>query len=206
MSDRKEHILAKIQKGKEKAKLWNVPFDSTEKSYFKVSNEDLIQQLKSALDKINANLIVVSNLEEQSHILLKLFSNTLVVCKDTELQSLLEKEKISFSSKIDKSTNPMGFIACDYLVARLGSVLTTSAINSGRELNIFPEHQVILARKKQLVYDIEDAIAAIKTKYPSLPSMISFATGPSRTADIEKTLILGAHGPKKLTIIYQNFD
>jgi len=50
-----------------------------------------------------------------------------------------------------------------------------------------------------LVYDIKDAIGSMKEKYQdNLPSLITLATGPSRTADIEKTLVVGVHGPKEV--------
>jgi L-lactate dehydrogenase complex protein LldG len=52
-----------------------------------------------------------------------------------------------------------------------------------------------------LVNDLKQALAGIKQKYAdNIPSMISVITGPSRTADIEKTLIMGAHGPKEIYV------
>jgi L-lactate dehydrogenase complex protein LldG len=50
-----------------------------------------------------------------------------------------------------------------------------------------------------LVYDIKDALQLMKEKYNgNLPSLVTLATGPSRTADIEKTLVVGVHGPKEV--------
>ncbi len=76
-------------------------------------------------------------------------------------------------------------------------------MQSGRRLMIFPPVHIVIANASQLVTDIKDGLAGIKLKYPSiLPSSITLITGPSRTADIEKTLVLGAHGPKELYVFY----
>jgi len=94
-----------------------------------------------------------------------------------------------------------GITACEALVARTGSVLLSSRLASGRSLSIFPPVHVVVAYSDQLVEDIEEALSNLTTKYgSSLPSMISLVTGPSRTADIEKTLVLGAHGPKEVYV------
>jgi L-lactate dehydrogenase complex protein LldG len=51
----------------------------------------------------------------------------------------------------------------------------------------------------QIVYDIKDAMQAAREKYgAAYPSFLTLATGPSRTADIEKTLVVGVHGPKEV--------
>jgi L-lactate dehydrogenase complex protein LldG len=94
-----------------------------------------------------------------------------------------------------------GITACDLLIAQTGSVLVTSRTAGGRALTVLPPHHVVLARASQMVGGLPDAFAWIKDTYgANAPSMISFITGPSRTGDIERILVLGAHGPKKLTV------
>ena len=90
---------------------------------------------------------------------------------------------------------------CEALIARNGSVMVSNQNAAGRRLSIFPHHHIVIARPGQMVLDLKDAFAVLKNKYGSqIPSMISTITGPSRTADIEKTLVLGAHGPKELFV------
>ena len=95
-----------------------------------------------------------------------------------------------------------GMTECELLVAQTGSVCVTSAHAGGRVLSVLPPHHIVLARQNQLVTDLTEAYASLAAKYRSnYPSMISFITGPSRTGDIERILVLGAHGPKRLTIL-----
>lgn len=97
---------------------------------------------------------------------------------------------------------PAGITECDALVAQTGSVLMTSRSAGGRALSILPPHHIVLARRGQLVADLTAAYEVVRLKYaPHYPSLISFITGPSRTGDIERILVLGAHGPKRLTIL-----
>jgi L-lactate dehydrogenase complex protein LldG len=94
-----------------------------------------------------------------------------------------------------------GLTECDALVAQTGSVLLTSRSAGGRALSVLPPHHVVLARRQQLVRDLPEAFTVLKKRYGTdYPGFISFITGPSRTGDIERILVLGAHGPKKLTI------
>ena len=95
-----------------------------------------------------------------------------------------------------------GLSECDALIAQTGSVLVSSRSAGGRALSVLPPHHVVLARREQLLADLPAAFVLLKRKYNSnYPSFISFITGPSRTGDIERILVLGAHGPRKLTIL-----
>ncbi|HVM49806.1 MAG TPA: lactate utilization protein [Candidatus Acidoferrum sp.] len=95
-----------------------------------------------------------------------------------------------------------GITECDALVAQTGTVVVTSRSTGGRALSVLPPHHVVLARRAQLVADLPAAFEALKARYgANYPSMVSLITGPSRTGDIERILVLGAHGPKKLTIL-----
>ncbi len=123
-------------------------------------------------------------------------------CMDEALKSFLKNGGISFTSEeADFKNMQVGITRCEYLIARLGSVMVSSKQASGRRLNIFPESHIVLAYSSQLVPDIKDALKNIRKKYENnFPSLISVISGPSRTADIEKTLVMGAHGPKDLYV------
>lgn len=91
--------------------------------------------------------------------------------------------------------------SCEALIARTGSILVSSSTRSGRRLSVYPEKHIVVAYAGQLHADIRDGLAFVREKYhPNFPSMLSLVSGPSRTADIEKTLVMGAHGPKEFIL------
>ena len=96
---------------------------------------------------------------------------------------------------------PVGISACEALIAQTGSVLITNRGCGGRALSVLPPHHIVIATMDQLLPDMLAGFDVIKDRYgDSPPSLISFITGASRTGDIERILVLGAHGPKRLTI------
>ena len=106
-----------------------------------------------------------------------------------------------YSTDTDFLNAEVGITLCEFLIARNGSILISNGNKSGRRLSIYPHVHIVIAYTSQLVLDLKDGFKLLKQKYPDfLPTMISNITGPSRTADIEKTLVLGAHGPKELYV------
>jgi len=125
-----------------------------------------------------------------------------IYCWEPALQEVLSRfEYPYYETDKDFEQADVGFTLCEALIARNGSILLSNGNMAGRRLSIYPPVHIVLAYTSQLVVDIKDGLKLIKEKYgANLPSMISNVTGPSRTADIEKTLVLGAHGPKELFV------
>lgn len=125
-----------------------------------------------------------------------------IYCWEPALQELMDKYGYPYYAT-DKSFEQaeVGFTLCEALVARNGSIMLSNGNLAGRRLSIYPAVHIVLAYSSQLVPDLKDGFSLLKQKYGTrLPSMITTITGPSRTADIEKTLVLGAHGPKELFV------
>jgi L-lactate dehydrogenase complex protein LldG len=126
----------------------------------------------------------------------------LLYCSDPVLQHLLKENGIPFSSDPSGINEVrIGITRCENLIARYGSVLTSSQVSLGRKIIAIPEIHLVVGYTSQLVTDIRDALKLLRKKYVNgFPSMVSLITGPSRTADIEKTLVMGAHGPRDLYV------
>ena len=96
---------------------------------------------------------------------------------------------------------------CEALVADLGSVLVSSAQSGSRQVFPFAPVHIVLASASQIMPNADEAMNHTLARYGNhIPSFISIITGPSRTADIEKTLILGAHGPRSLYVLISEKD
>jgi len=95
-----------------------------------------------------------------------------------------------------------GVTTCEALVAQTGSVLVSSATCGGRALSVLPHVHVVVATADRVVPTLGEALDAARVRHAGrLPSMLSLITGPSRTGDIERILVLGAHGPRELLVL-----
>jgi L-lactate dehydrogenase complex protein LldG len=86
-------------------------------------------------------------------------------------------------------------------VAETGSLVLLSSMNSPTSLNFLPDNYLCVLRRDHIVRHIEDVWDQIRQQANQLPRAINFITGPSRTADVEQTIQLGAHGPRRLHVI-----
>jgi len=125
-----------------------------------------------------------------------------IFCTDQIIANELSNYNIKITNSPEefKSVN-VSISSCDFLISRFGSVMVSSGLGLGRQIFVFPETLVVIAKVSQVVPELKDALVGIKKKYVNnFPSQITVITGPSRTADIEKTLVMGAHGSKNLYV------
>ncbi|MCX7868934.1 MAG: LUD domain-containing protein [Terrimicrobiaceae bacterium] len=95
-----------------------------------------------------------------------------------------------------------GLTACEALIAQTGTVLVSSKTCGGRNLSVLPPAHIVIARENQMTADLSEAFELARAAHGGgWPGMLSLITGPSRTGDIERILVLGAHGPKQLHIL-----
>jgi L-lactate dehydrogenase complex protein LldG len=200
----KELMLKKIRKALLEKR--DIPYLNLEESPVYKKNEELLEVMfAEELTLVSGNFIFCENGIDFVENILELadkFKWRKIYCWEPELQELLGEYGFPFyETDKDFEMAEVGITLCEALVARNGSVMVSNKNAAGRRLSIFPHHHIVIARTGQLVLDLKDAFQLIKTKYGNdLPTMISTITGPSRTADIEKTLVLGAHGPKELFV------
>jgi L-lactate dehydrogenase complex protein LldG len=160
---------------------------------------------KENLEKVNGFVHLFSSEEELFSELKKFLSSykkEVVFCNEDEISNRLNAFEIQFQQTSELTTEiEVGITGCEFLIAHTGSIMVSSAQKGGRQMFVYPPLHIVIGKKNQLVDYLEKAYEGIHGKYKeNFPSQIALITGPSRTADIEKTLVLGAHGPRELRV------
>ncbi len=88
-------------------------------------------------------------------------------------------------------------------IAESGTLVLTSGPDNPTSINFLPEAHIVVLKESDIVGDYETMWDALREAHGrrTMPRTVNFVTGPSRSADIEQTLLLGAHGPRKLHIL-----
>ncbi len=202
MTSSKEHILKKIKQALH-TKV-PVPFltNANTAELFQPSIKELEIEFAEHFTGLQGKFSFCTDQQElasQLTALIKARNWENVFCKELAFCELLKANGFDKDFSTDIASCDVSITGCEYLVARTGSMILSSASLSGRTTSVYAPIHICLAKTNQLVYSIDQALIGITEKYgTNIPSMISLATGPSRTADIEKTLVVGVHGPKEV--------
>ena len=95
----------------------------------------------------------------------------------------------------------LGVTGCFCAVAETGTLVFTTGAATPTASMLLPDTHVCVVRADQVVSGLEEAFARVRDVHGKLPRAINFVSGPSRTGDIEQTIVLGAHGPFRVHIL-----
>jgi L-lactate dehydrogenase complex protein LldG len=202
ISPSKENILKKIRKALSHSTPLPFPQSEGNQSVFPPLEQEPEVEFAEQFTKLQGKFIYCINQQEfafQLSSLVKKQDWQKVYCVEDRLVAPAATQLNGRIVKTGLADCDVSITGCESLVARTGSIVMSSAQPTGRTASVYAPVHICIAYTKQLVPDMKDALQVAKDKYGSnLPSLLTFATGPSRTADIEKTLVVGVHGPKEV--------
>lgn len=206
MSTAKENILKKIRTALSQEKV-AMPFPEAEKitDFFSADDMGIEEKFATEFMALGGKFVYCADEKElisQLDALRDTMQWQQMHVRDSFLQQLFQEHQLSHIQSTQQLENiEVGISLCECLVARTGSVILSGGQEYGRTLPVYAPIHITIAFADQIVYNISNAIELLKQKYhQQLPSLISLTTGPSRTADIEKTLVVGVHGPKEVYV------
>lgn len=202
VSPSKENILKKIRKALSHSTPLPFPQSEGNQPLFPPLLQEPEIEFAEQFTKLQGKFIYCINQQEFAYQLTSLIKKqdwTKVFCLEEKLIAAVGEQLADRLVKENLASCDVSITGCEFLVARTGSIVMSAAQASGRTTSVYAPVHICVAYTSQLVFDIKDALEGIKNRYKQyLPSLITFAAGPSRTADIEKTLVVGVHGPKEV--------
>jgi L-lactate dehydrogenase complex protein LldG len=204
VSPAKENILKKIRQALSHSTPLPFPAAENNSPVFPASSQELEIEFAEQFTRLQGKFIYCMNLTELAGQLASLLAHqgwTGVYCQEPALRSLLAEHHFTHFTDLSLADCEAALTSCELLIARTGSIVLSTANPSGRTASVYAPVHLCIAYTSQLVYDIREGLQLLKEKWGgNLPSLVTLATGPSRTADIEKTLVVGVHGPKEVYV------
>lgn len=223
MSEAREEILSRVRKslGRTDAKDANRSVISQRLSEhargpLPALNRDILEQFIEKAECASASLQRISSLSElgdavsdyleQHHL-----AQNIVAASSPQLAQISWPEHLHVEQRAALASDTTSLSVAYACIAETGTLALLSSKETPTTLNFLPEHFLCLLSTKRLrsyIEDVWDLIRAeliqtelTQAKHGTMPRSINYITGPSRTADVEQTIQLGAHGPRRLHII-----
>ena len=95
----------------------------------------------------------------------------------------------------------VGITGCFCAIAETGTLMLCGSPEAPATVSLLPETHIALVPASRIVAGMEEGFALARAELGQLPRAVNFISGPSRTGDIEQTIVLGAHGPYRVHLI-----
>jgi len=123
------------------------------------------------------------------------------VCWPEFLELEWQAAGITVEARAAQGPDMVGITGAFCVIAETGTLMLLSGPRTPGATSLLPETHIAVVRTGRIVRGMEDAWALLRGEHSMLPRAVNFVSGPSRTADIEQTMVLGAHGPYRVHIV-----
>ncbi len=217
-------FLARIRQAAEQGRQYRVhlqPFD--DQIGYLGAGDDLVERFAAEVNAVGGQAFVVPDLEaarKQLSDLLTQAPAASAVCWQHSLLDrlglgellpaagveLIDHQRLANMPEVEHRNKLLacnvGITSCDCAIAETGTLMMCSRLGHERVASLLPPTHIAIVEQPQIVPDLLDAIAKLAHRgVESLPSNVTFITGPSKTGDIELQLTTGVHGPGKWLVI-----
>lgn len=167
---------------------------------------DHAERFAAKLSAVSGTLAPAANVQEAVQAVLRYLADnalprTLAAAPEPLLMALPWPTDLTLEYRATRGRDPVAITGAFAAVAETGSLVMLSGPASPTTLNFLPDAHIVLLRRNRIVPRIEDVWTLIRTEHATPPRAVNFITGPSRTADIEQTIQLGAHGPRRVHVV-----
>jgi L-lactate dehydrogenase complex protein LldG len=183
------------------------------------ARKGLFERFRDELTLLGGNVLQVSSREELitslGGICQKENYRSLILSREAFVASLRLEEGLRKQVSEVQSLTPdgthlidqlrgadVGLTSCEYLAAETGTVVLRSSPVAPRALSLLPRAQIVVASLEQLLPTVAECLQRTHIDKSPVSSCTTLVTGPSRTADIEKVLVRGVHGPRDLYVLF----
>jgi L-lactate dehydrogenase complex protein LldG len=108
---------------------------------------------------------------------------------------------LSIEPRPTLGNDQLGITGCFCAIAETGTIVLTSSAVAPTATALLPDTHVAIVRADRIVSGMEEAFALIRAEHGAMPRALNLISGPSRTGDIEQTIVLGAHGPFRVHLL-----
>lgn len=174
------------------------------------SRAELLERFRATLERAGGHVHVVASEAEAASALRGIAASagaTRIACSDAplarELAAAVEGASV-FDAWADRERlidADLGVTGAQHGIAETGTLVLVSSSERHRLASLVPPLHVAVLEAQRIVPGLGDAIEAVRGTDGSPPPLVTFVTGPSRTGDIELTIVVGVHGPKDLHVV-----
>ena len=213
MSKAREQIFQHLQRMNRQPARDNHPASLIEKrlaafdrSLLPVLTEEVKERFISKLTAASATVSAITDMVQLPAAVSEYLSSSqlqrkLVVGSASELKQLVWPDDVAIEHRAAMASDVTALSMAYAGIAETGSLVLCSGQDTPTTLNFLPDNYICVLRGADIYPYMEDIWALLRKERNGLPRALNFITGPSRTADVEQTIQLGAHGPRRMHVI-----